>query len=423
MRVGYCRVSTASGEQLSALENQIGRVTAAGVERVITDVESGLSSDRPGMNELLGLIDQRRITEVIATRVDRLGRDAAATDALIVLAGRRGVRITTLDGGEIETQTPTGFLMARLTTSLAEVESKMLSLRIRRGLEQRRLQKRPCRGRAPWGYQISADRSRFEPHPQHWPLAQDFIALLAKHNWRMNTALDRFPHPLPLSSCRAVKAWLVNPVLRGGIGYRQQKNHVFAEVIWDQHPPLIDPAQWHVIETQLQQNRRHWGANTTLTPKLLTSLCWCPNCGKRQCYAGSRTIPSVLCRTRTCESRYRGTRESVIVEALNQALAARASALAGHIEEESPEAATLRAQIARLEAMADPDLEPALLTKRQRLAQITAQQGPRPEIVAALADINAWTAATPEELRSVYLQFVERVETDRGQVLRVVLKL
>ena len=73
--------------------------------------------------------------------------------------------------------------------------------------------------------------------------------------------------------------------------------------------------------------------------------------------------------------------------------------------------------------MADPDLEPALLTKRQRLEQVAAQQAPRPEVVAALANINAWTAATPEELRSVYLQFVERAETDRGQVLRVVLKL
>ena len=424
MRVGYCRVSTASGEQLSALEGQVARVRAAGVERILQDVESGLSADRPAMNELLQLIDLRQITEVVATRVDRLGRDAAATDALIVLAGRRGVRITTLDGGEIDAQTPTGFLMARISTSLAEVESRMLSLRIRRGLEQRRLQKRPCRGRAAWGYRISTDRTRFEPDPDAWHLAQQFLALLADCGWRMNTALDRFEHPLPLSSCRAVKAWLLNPVLRGGIGYRQQANHVFAEVVWEQHPPLIDPGHWNVIETQLEQNRRHWGANVARTPKLLTSLVWCPHCGKRQCYAGSRRIPSVICRTRTCPSRYRGTREAVIVSAINESLRQRSGALASLVEVESPEVSALREQIAALERMGDPDLSAALELKRTRLAAALGQPSTHARLMAsALATRHAWELASPEELRAVYQELVERVDADQGQVLSVRLKV
>ena len=46
MRIGYCRVSTSSGEQLSALESQIARIENAGVTRVITDIESGLSNER-----------------------------------------------------------------------------------------------------------------------------------------------------------------------------------------------------------------------------------------------------------------------------------------------------------------------------------------------------------------------------------------
>ena len=64
------------------------------------------------MNELLSLIDRKQVSEVVATRVDRLGRDATATDSLIILAGKRNVTITTLDGGTVEAETPTGFLMA-----------------------------------------------------------------------------------------------------------------------------------------------------------------------------------------------------------------------------------------------------------------------------------------------------------------------
>ena len=140
---------------------------------MITDIESGLSNEREGMNELLNLIDSRQVQEVLVTRVDRLGRDASATDSLIVLAGKRGVKITTLDGGQIEAETPTGFLMSRLSTSLAEMESKMLSLRVRRGLEQRRKTHKPCRGRAPWGYAISSDKSRFVRDVNSWDSAHE----------------------------------------------------------------------------------------------------------------------------------------------------------------------------------------------------------------------------------------------------------
>ena len=422
MRVGYCRVS--SGEQRDALKFQIQRVEAAGVDRVITDVESGRNTDREGILELLGLIDSKKVTEIVATRVDRLGRDASATDSLIVLAGRRGVKITTLDGGQVEAETPTGFLMARLSTSLAEMESKMLSLRVRRGLEQRRKTHKPCRGKAPWGYAISQDKSRIVRNPETWDEAKKFLDILRSTDWRMNTALDRFKGECPLNSCRAVKAWLRNPILRGGIGYLQQKNHTFAEIVWDLHEPLISHEEYRHILLKMEENRRHWGSNAQRKPKVLTGLCWCPNCGKKLSYAGSRTVNSVICTTRGCVSRYKGTRESVIVEQVNKALAAKAKQLGQHITEEPPEAAPLRDQIDRLQKLNDPDLEEAIQTKQQKLRNLMATSSPTDrERVAALAQPEAWEMATEEELRMIYLEFVSRIEADRGQVVSVALKI
>ena len=424
MRVGYCRVSTSSGEQLSALESQVARIKATGVHRVITDVESGLSNEREGMNELLSLIDSRKVTEIVATRVDRLGRDASATDSLIVLAGRRGVKITTLDGGQVEAETPTGFLMARLSTSLAEMESKMLSLRVRRGFEQRRKTHKPCRGKAPWGYAISPDKSRIVPNPATWDKAKQFLDILRSTEWRMNTALDRFEGECPLNSCRAVKAWLRNPILRGGIGYLQQKNHTFAEIVWDLHEPLISHEEYRQVLLKMEENRRHWGSNAQRKPKILTGLCWCPNCGKKLTYAGSRTINSVICTTRGCVSRYKGTRESVIVEQVNKALAANAEQLGQHITEEPPEAAVIRDQIDQLQKFNDPDLEDAIIAKQQKLRSIMVTASPKDrERIAALANPRAWEMATEEELRMIYLEFVGRIEADRGEVLKILLKL
>ena len=423
MRVGYCRVS--SGEQRSALESQIQRVKAAGVDRVITDVESGRNPDREGILELLTLIDGRQATEIVATRVDRLGRDASATDSLIVLAGKRGVKITTLDGGQVEAETPTGFLMARLSTSLAEMESKMLSLRVRKGLEQRRKTHAPCRGRAPWGYAVSEDKSRFVRDVNSWDAAREFLDILRSKGWRMHSALDLYKGPCPLNSCRAVKAWLLNPILRGGIGYHQSKTTLlYAEVVWDLHEPLISHGEFRQMLLKMEENRRQWGRNSQRDPKLLTGLCWCPNCGKKLKYAGGRTIPAVICTTRGCVSRYKSTHESLIVEAVNKALAAKAEQLGQHITEEPPEAAALRDQIDRLQKLNDPDLEDAIKTKQQKLTNLLATASPTDRArVAALADEKAWEMATEEELRLIYLEFVGRIETDRGRVVSVGLKL
>ena len=424
MRIGYCRVS--SGEQRAALEFQINRVKASGVDRVITDVESGLNPDREGITELLTLIDGREVSEVVATRVDRLGRDASATDALIVLAGKRGVKITTLDGGQVEAETPTGFLMARISTSLAEMESKMLSLRVRKGLEQRRKTHKPCRWRAPWGYAISSDKSRFVRDVNSWDAAQSFLDILRAEGWRMNAALDRFEGPCPLNSCRAVKSWLLNPILRGGIGYHNsKKTHTFAEVVWDLHDPLISHSEFRQMVIKMEENRNHWGRNVQNTPQLLTGLCWCPNCGKRLKYAGrNRSIKSVLCATRGCISRYKSTRESVIVEAVNKALAAKATQLGQHITEEPPEAIEIRDQIDRLQKLNDPDLEEAVQLKQQKLTNLLATASPIDrERVAALGQPEAWEMATEEELRLIYLEFVNRIEADRGQVVSVTLKI
>ena len=171
----------------------------------------------------------------------------------------------------------------------------------------------------------------------------------------MNAALDRFEGPCPLNSCRAVKSWLLNPVLRGGIGYHNsKKTHTYAEVVWDLHEPLISHVEFRHALIKMEENRNQWGRNVQNTPQLLTGLGWCPNCGKRLKYAGrTRTIKSLLCTTRGCVSRYKSTHESLIVKAINKALAAKAKELGQHITDEPPEAAALRDQIDRLQKLND----------------------------------------------------------------------
>ena len=45
---------------------------------------------------------------------------------------------------------------------------------------------------------------------------------------------------------------MLNPILRGGIGYLQQKNHTFAEIVWDLHEPLISHEEYKVILLKME---------------------------------------------------------------------------------------------------------------------------------------------------------------------------
>ncbi len=426
-RIGYIRVSTAKGEQLSALENQRARVAATGVARIIEDVQSGRETDRVGYLELLALIETRQVSEVVMTRVDRLGRDAADVDAAIAFAAKRGVKLIAIDGGTIESETPQGFVMSRIMTTMAEMESRMLSQRIKAGLREGRKRRLPLRGRAPWGYRLNAQRTALEPDPIEWPRVEAFLSLLRSNRWRMSTALTAWAAEgrgdMPINSPQSVRAWLMNPILRGGLGYNQQKNHLYAEVVWDTHLALVSHTEYEELAQQLEENRRMWGHNSMIIPRLLTSLCRCSHCGKSMSYAGGRTIPAVVCKTRECVQRFKSTHESVIRDSVLAAITERAHSLATVIAEELPEAQVLRDAIQRLEALNDPDVANAISAKRERLEQMRHQDPVDPQLLEVLSRPRTLTHLAPDRLRALFQQLVVCIKIRDQAVEEVQLRI
>lgn len=425
MRLGYARVSTASGEQLAALEGQRQRLADAGVDEIIQDIQSGRDTDRIGYLDLLDRIDRRQVEEVVITRVDRLGRDAADTDAAIAFAAKRGVRLTALDGGEIESTTPAGFVMSRTLTTMAQMESMMLSMRINAALEASRRQGKPLRGRAPWGYAITPDKRRFECHAVEWRRARDFVDLLRANNWRMNTSLDRWQRDgrgeIPLHSDRAVRAWLLNPVLRGATGYQQTSNHQFRQIVWDTQPSLLVPGEFEEFQEVMSRNRAIWGHAYGRKLRLLTGLCVCASCGKRMVYAPGRRIASMLCHQRGCELKYKSLHETKIRDRANEVLSSHALALANQVDDEPDEAKELRAQIKALEAMNDPDLAGVLQSKNARLDSLLYKDKVDMQLLHKVQRPCFWQHYHYQELVEVYHELIRRIVIRVPRVEEVVL--
>lgn len=424
LRIAYARVSTSSGEQLSALERQLAWLREQGPDLVLTDVESGLELQRESYQVLLGHIEAGRACEVLATALSRLGRDAAEADRCIALCDAQGCAVTTRDEGRLTLATPEDLLLTRIRSSLAQGESMRLSVRIKAGLAQGRKAGRPMR-QPPWAYRLSADRSRLEPHPEQWLQARALITALEANGWRMQPVLTAMaPGQRPFQSVRGLRAWLLNPILRGGIGYNQQRNHRFIEVRWGCHEPLLTAGQFDDMQTRIEANRKLWGVHADKRLRALTGLLRCSECSRVLGYIPGRVHPGLKCRSDVCSQRYKSVREQVVVGwILEQLPPLVAEQLAREAAGEPPaEAAELERQLQALEALQDPDLADAIETKRQRLQQLQQQVTAPEALRQALLDPLWWQQLNGEETITLLHQIVEVVVIQQQRPVALRLK-
>lgn len=125
--LGYARISTTD----QTADGQHDALTAAGCDRVFSDVASGKLARRPKLDALL---EYARPGDVIViTKLDRLGRSVAHLVELAGVLQSRGIDLRVLHQG-IDTATPGGRLTFHILASIAEFERDLISERTRDGL-------------------------------------------------------------------------------------------------------------------------------------------------------------------------------------------------------------------------------------------------------------------------------------------------
>jgi len=414
-KIGYARVS--SEEQSDALAPQVSRLQAAGCSRVITDIESGTVNDRDGLLEVLALVRAGQVTELLVTRVDRLGRDAAYADALLAQCEAAGVVVRALDGGAIETATPQGFLMARLQTGLAEMESRMLSMRIRRQFAVYRAEGRHLRRRKPFGYQGGPDH-RLQPHPDEWPQALCVLEELRSIG-SFSGVVSRLPEWCSWTpAIGSLQAWFCNPVIRGHVGHHYDKtsgkswNQRWAEIRYDQHPALISDADWRELADFLQRPRNKFkspGGNEVKHG--LTGLLRCASCGHACGRNSSNGVVWWRCRHRLCNARG-GIKEETVLPLVVKACVAEAKRLAAIVaapQNTDPMVAGMLDELEMMEKLAarNPDnraMAAAVQEQRQRIEAARRVEAPQvdPDAYLRMQRPEFFSNATPEEQRVLF---------------------
>lgn len=144
--LGYARVST--GDQ--DLSGQTLRLEQIGAIRVFTDVRSGKSMDRPGIDALLAYA--RPSDTLAVVRLDRLGRSLAELLTTVTLLKERGVGLMSLEE-KIDTGSAAGELIFHVFGAIAHFERRLIAERTKDGIAAAR-----ARGKIPGRRPVDPDK-------------------------------------------------------------------------------------------------------------------------------------------------------------------------------------------------------------------------------------------------------------------------
>lgn len=126
MLIGYARVSTPEQN----LDLQTDALQKAGCEKIFTDKMSGAKT-RPGLDEALAFL--RPGDALVVWKLDRLGRRTVKLIQLIEELKERGIGFKSLSNA-IDTTTPEGMFIYRISSSFAELERDLARERTMAGL-------------------------------------------------------------------------------------------------------------------------------------------------------------------------------------------------------------------------------------------------------------------------------------------------
>jgi site-specific DNA recombinase len=455
--LGRARVSSLEQSQNShALEQQIARLTGAGATEILSITASGAGKKQ--LKQLYDRLAAGDVTEVVATRIDRITRSLPALREFAEMCVSKGINLRILDQ-QIDLKTPQGKLMLNFLGALAEWELDQLTERVNHGWNHLRKEKR-APGIIPFGYKRENDR--YAPDDtiykstgkNCWAIARELVeAFLSAGTVRGATrimaekygmAIGRGDFPREIG----LKYWLENPVISGHIGYFYRHRQASTQVIPDQHKPLVTPAEAAQIRRLLafsvqyrETAKEDWETAT------LAGLVYCGKCGakykgirkykrnavgellykRRSWYCSARYLPIP-----TCDRAVPGIREEVLEAAVIEGLVSKAQSIAGMVDQpmtfaKSPEIEALETTLRSLDGLGD---NAAIVAARNEIAvQIEALRiGPIAdsagiaedrELFGIAANLEFWQWLSAQQRRQYFKRFIRRIIVDDGCIQRI----
>tara|TARA_R100001443_G_C3259735_1_gene155300 strand:- start:15 stop:557 length:543 start_codon:yes stop_codon:yes gene_type:complete len=180
----------------------------------------------------------------------------------------------------------------------------------------------------------------------------------------------------------------------------------------------------------MELNTKAWGSSASVKPKLLTGLAVCSCCNRRLAYLPRKKEThsyALRCNFIKCGLYQKRVKATMVVEAINAALAKRSKELASLTDTEPVEVTKIRTEIDNLSNLNDPDLKEVIDRKKDKLNGLLLTESPiLKERASLMAEPAFWehAASLPDtRLREIYLEFVLKAVANPKGVTEVELRI
>jgi site-specific DNA recombinase len=143
----YARVSTEDQAQHGiSLDAQVNRcveyVSALNYELIDTAIDAGISgksTDRPGLQRILSLVNNKKIQHIITLKLDRLSRKTLDALSLMDLLTKKKVQLHLVaENGSVNSDNADDEFMLTLKAGFAQLERKKIGERTKFALDRKR---------------------------------------------------------------------------------------------------------------------------------------------------------------------------------------------------------------------------------------------------------------------------------------------
>lgn len=431
MKIGYARVSSKSQADTDALNQQKDRLMKAGAEQILSDVQSGREDSRKSYKKLLKLVKDGIATEVITTRLDRLGRNTIEIHRAIETFRKYGAKYTNLDMPLDGSGSAMEWFTVQNVAALAELESRSISDRVKHGLDFYR-QNLKYFGTPPFGF-TKDENSRLIPHPVNWDIAKQICEKLRSQS---KISISRWlseEHGIEIYPT-SFRRYIMNPCLRGHTVYKIDGEE---QIHYNTHVPLVTEAEYQeLVQTTALKVRRD---PSTYKLHFLAGLFRCEVCGAAMSKGGSHKSITLRFQCakykkfglKSCTNRK--TLAATIVRRLTiQHLIDYAQEITKEIEnqtvaenETDVEILKLQQQIEGLRKLGDnpaitnaiSDLQKQIKNREHHRSIRSLSMKEDKKMLYAFLQADFWEELTDEELRSICLHFIESVKYSGGKEL------
>ncbi|MBE9212902.1 recombinase family protein [Plectonema cf. radiosum LEGE 06105] len=433
MRIGYARVSTRQQADTEALDQQISRLEKAGADKVLYDIESGRKDTRKNFNQTIALAKNGVATEIIVTRLDRLGRNVISIHKTIETLQKAGAKLTILDSPLGDTNSAFGWLTINNIAGLAEFESRLLSERISHGTEYYRSNLKYF-GKPPFGYTKDVN-GKCIPHPTDWLIAKEIIYRFYTNSFASISRwlAESFKIKMYPSSLRN---WLHNPAIRGHTFYKLKSGEIDRH--YTTHEALITESEYQdLAKITAHTNKKD---PRKFKPHILAGIFKCGVCG----HAMTKTKAGLQFQCTQYKkfgkagcSNGKTIAKSIVKKEVTQVLTGYAFEVVREVNNRTQtdiavdkRLITLQHQLQTLQSLpSNPAIDLAITDLKQQMKNYEQQNNTRESkteedylMLRSFGQADFWELLSDTEFKVICLRFLETVVFNGGREIEVCLR-